>query len=260
MKDPVILTFVLLFGLAFGSFINVLIYRLPRNESLVRPKSKCPECGTAIKFYDNIPVLSYIILRGKCRNCGKTISLRYPLIEILSGLLMTFAIFRFGFTVKGIEVAFLSLVLLAIFFIDLDFTIIPNSLTLPGIPIGLAVSFIPGAMIGWTQSLIGLAVGGGVFFIVGFLGELVFKKEALGFGDVKYAAMVGAFLGWKNLLLMLIIASFLGSVIGIAMILASRDKKKSTYIPFGPFLTVGAWISIYFGDMIVRAYLNLIGV
>lgn len=259
MKDPVILFFVFIFGVAFGSFINVLIYRLPRKESLIKPASKCPSCGAGIRFYDNIPIVSYLVLRGKCRNCNNKISLRYPLVEIMAGLLAVFAVYSFGFSVKGIEVAVLSLVFLAIFFIDLDFTIIPDSITYPGIPIGLAVSFIPGAMVGWVHSIIGLVVGGGAFMLVGLLGELIFKKEALGFGDVKYAAMVGAFLGWKKLLLMLIIASFLGSVIGIALILASRKKKESTYIPFGPFLTVGALISIYFGEIIIRAYLRLIG-
>lgn len=260
MKDPVILLFVFIFGVAFGSFVNVLIYRLPRKKSLIKPASKCPSCGAPIRFYDNIPVISYLILRGRCRHCKSRISLRYPLVEILAGLLAASAIFYFGFSIKGIEIAVLSLAFLAIFFIDLDFTIIPDAFTIPGIILGLAVSFIPGAIVGWKHSLIGLAVGGGAFLLVGFLGEFIFKKEALGFGDVKYAAMVGAFLGWQNLLLMLIIASFLGSVIGIALIIASRKKRESTYIPFGPFLTVGALISVYFGETIIRAYLHLIGV
>jgi leader peptidase (prepilin peptidase)/N-methyltransferase len=259
MKDPVLLFLVFLFGISFGSFINVLVYRLPLGESLIKPPSKCPHCGTAIKFYDNIPLISYAVLRGRCRSCEARISLRYPLVEILAGLSVTFAIYSFGFTFRGVEAAVLSLALLAIFFIDLDCTIIPNAITYPGIVLGLLLSLVPGTMIGWKQSLIGMAVGGAAFLLVGFLGEIIFKKEALGFGDVKYAAMVGAFLGWKNLLLMLVIASFLGSVVGIALILAGGKKKKSTYIPFGPFLTVGAWISIYFGETIIRAYLNLVG-
>ena len=260
MKDPVILALVFLFGISFGSFLNVLIYRLPLKKSLLKPPSNCPNCETAIRFYDNIPLLSYIILRGKCRKCGHKISLRYPLVELLSGGLTVYAMYCFGFTIKGMEVAVLSLLFLAIFFIDLDHTIIPDIFTLPGIILGLAVSFIPGAIIGWKYSLIGIAVGGGAFMIVGLLGQLIFRKEALGFGDVKYAAMVGAFLGWKNLILMLIIASFLGSVIGIALILLSGKKGKPTYIPFGPFLTVGAWIAIYFGDDLIRAYLRLVGI
>ena len=260
MKDPVILFLVFLFGISFGSFLNVLIYRLPLKISLINPPSKCPGCDAGIRFYDNIPIVSYLILRGRCRSCGMRISPRYPIIEFLSGLLAVYAIFRFGFTIKGIEVAFLSLIFLAIFFIDLDHTIIPDVFTIPGIIIGFAVSMLPGAIIVWEQSLIGIAVGGGGFALVGILGRLIFRKEALGFGDVKYAAMVGAFLGWKNLVLMLIIASFLGSVIGITLILLSSKKGKSTYIPFGPFLTVGAWIAVYFGRDLIRAYLQLVGI
>jgi len=260
MKDPVILTLVFLFGISFGSFLNVLIFRLPRKESLVKPPSKCPDCGSRIRFFDNIPIISYIILGGKCRRCKKSISLRYPFIEILSGLLTVFAIYSFGFSIKGIEAAYLSLIFLAIFFIDLDYTIIPDVFTLSGIVIGFAVSLFPDSIIGWKHSLIGIAVGGGAFTLVGILGEFIFKKEALGFGDVKYAAMVGAFLGWKNLVLMLIIASFLGSVIGISLIYLSGKKGKSTYIPFGPFLTIGAWISIYFGEYLIEAYLDLVGI
>jgi len=259
MKDPVILLLVFLFGISFGSFLNVLIYRLPAKKSLIRPPSKCPRCESRIKFYDNIPILSFIILGGKCRHCKQRISFRYPLVEMLAGLFSVIAIYNFGLSVQGLEVAYLSLLFLAIFFIDLDHTIIPDIFTLSGIAIGLAVSFIPGAMIGWKQSLIGIAVGGGSFFLVGTVGEFIFKKEALGFGDVKYAAMVGAFLGWKNLMLMLLIASFLGSVIGLALIYFKKKKGQPTYIPFGPFLTVGAWVSIYFGDALIRAYLSLVG-
>jgi leader peptidase (prepilin peptidase)/N-methyltransferase len=260
MKDPVILILVFLFGISFGSFLNVLIHRLPLKKSLVNPPSECPKCGSRVRFYDNIPIVSYIILGGKCRHCKKNISLRYPLIEVLSGLLTVYAFYSFGFSVKGIEVACLSLIFLAIFFIDLDHTIIPDVFTLPGIIIGFVISLVPGAIIGWKHSLIGIVVGGGAFLLVGIIGQIIFKKEALGFGDVKYAAMVGAFLGWKNLILMLIIASFLGSIIGISLIYLSGRKGKSTYIPFGPFLTVGAWIAIYFGEDLIRAYLKLVGI
>lgn len=260
MKDPVILIVVFWFGISFGSFLNVLIYRLPAGKSLIRPPSKCPHCESRIKFYDNIPIISYIILGGKCRRCKKSISLRYPFIEILSGLLTVYAIYSFGFSVKGIEAVLLSLAFLAIFFIDLDHTIIPDVFTIPGILIGLALGFLPGAIVGWQQSLIGIAVGAGAFILVGIMGRIIFKKEALGFGDVKYAAMVGAFLGWKYLLLMLIIASFLGSIIGIAIIYLGGKKGKSTYIPFGPFLTVGAWVALYFGDDLIKAYLKFVGI
>ena len=179
-------------------------------------------------------------------------------MELAAGLLAVFSFWHFGLTLKGIEAAFLSLLFLAVFFIDLDFRIIPDSFTLPGIPLGLAVSFIPGAFVGWQGSLIGIVVGGGAFYLVGTLGELLFKKEAMGFGDVKLAAMMGAFLGWQNLLLILVLASFLGSAVGISLILLSRRKAKSTYVPFGPFLVSAAVIAIYLGETIIGMYMKFV--
>lgn len=260
MKDPVVLVPVFLFGTIFGSFINVLIYRLPRNKSIVSPPSSCPRCGSRIEFYDNIPLLSYIILGGKCRRCGQPISIRYPAVELLAGLLAVAAIYRFGLNAAGFEAVLLSFMFIAIFFIDLEFTIIPDVFTIPGMVIGLGASLLPGSLIGWSQSLVGLLVGAISFFLVGMLGRLLFRKEALGFGDVKFAGMLGAFLGWQSLILTLILASFLGSVIGIAIIVLSGRKGKSTYIPFGPFLVAGALIAMYFGNTMIRAYLHLIGV
>jgi leader peptidase (prepilin peptidase)/N-methyltransferase len=260
MKDPIFLVPVFLFGIVFGSFINVLIYRLPRNKSIVRPGSSCPHCGGKIAFYENIPLISYVMLLGKCRHCRQPISIRYPAVELLTGLLAVTAIYRFGPGVAGFEAILLSFLFIAIFFIDIDFTIIPDFFTIPGIIIGLGISLLPGSLVNWSQSLIGLLVGGITFFLVGALGQLLFRKEALGFGDVKFAGMLGAFLGWQNLILVLILASFLGSVVGIATIVLSGRKGKSTYIPFGPFLVAGALIAMYFGDAIIRAYLDLIGV
>ncbi len=259
MQNSFMLLAVFLYGIVLGSFLNVLIYRLPRKLSIIRPRSKCPQCSSKIKFYDNIPIFSYVILRGKCRTCRGRISFRYPAVEALAGILSVVALFHFGITLRGFEAIFLSFVFIAIFFIDLDFTIIPDVFTLPGVIIGFGVSFLPGGFVNWSQSLIGLLVGGGVFLLVGMLGEFIFKKEALGFGDVKFAAMLGAFLGWQNLILILIIASFLGSVIGIAMIYFARKKGKSSYIPFGPFLVAGALIAMYFSNVIIRAYLDFIG-
>jgi leader peptidase (prepilin peptidase) / N-methyltransferase len=255
MHDPVLLSVAFIFGICFGSFLNVLIYRLPLEKSLIKPGSHCPKCNTPIKFYDNIPVLSYLILGAKCRKCKAPISIRYPLVEALAGALVVLAFFHFGFTVKGFEAALLSLLFIAIFFIDLEHYIIPDSLDLPWILIGLGISIIPGALVGWLDSLIGIVVGGGVFFLVMWLGEKVFKKEAMGFGDVKFAAMLGAFIGWKYLLLVFVLASFIGSVVGVTLILISRRRDKSTYVPFGPFLVVAALTTIYFGDEIINAYL-----
>lgn len=260
MKDPIFLFPVFLFGIVFGSFINVLIYRLPRDKSIVRPGSSCPQCGGKIAFYDNIPLISYVLLLGKCRHCRQPISIRYPSVEFLTGILAATAVYRFGLSVAGFEAILLSFLFIAIFFIDIDFTIIPDVFTIPGMIIGLGISLLPGSLVNWSQSLIGLLVGGITFFLVGALGQLLFRKEALGFGDVKFAAMLGAFLGWQNLILILILASFLGSIVGIAAIVISGRKGKSTYIPFGPFLVVGALIAMYFSDAIIRAYLDLIGI
>jgi leader peptidase (prepilin peptidase)/N-methyltransferase len=259
MHDPVLLAFVFLFGISFGSFFNVLIYRLPAQKSLLKPPSHCPKCKNKIRFYDNVPLLSFLILRGKCRHCGARISWRYPAVEILAGILVVLAIYRFGFSIKGFEAALLSLLFVPIFFIDLEHWIIPDSLDLPWIPIGLAAGFLPGAFVNWSGALIGALVGGGVFFLIMWLGKIVFKKEAMGFGDVKLAAMLGAFMGWKNLLLVLIMASFLGSLVGVALIIVSRkQEQRATSVPFGPFLVTATLIAIYFGDGIISAYLNFI--
>jgi leader peptidase (prepilin peptidase)/N-methyltransferase len=259
MHDPVILAIIFIFGACFGSFLNVLIYRLPQEgASLIKPGSHCPKCSAPIKYYDNIPILSFIILGGHCRSCTAPISFRYPLVEALAAVLAALSIFHFGFTLRGLEAVFLSLVFIAIFFIDLDHTIIPDFLTLPGIMIGIGVGFMPGAFVNWIEALIGLAVGGGVFYIVGTLGQVVFKKEAMGFGDVKLAAMMGAFLGWQNLLFILILASFLGSVVGLTILFLSGDKRNSTYVPFGPFLVAAALAAIYFGSAVIQAYLRFV--
>ncbi len=258
MHDPVILIFVFLFGISFGSFFNVLIYRLPLDKSIWHPPSHCPKCNKPIKFYDNIPLLSFLILGGKCRSCGTTISLRYPAVELLTGLLAVIAIYYFGFTARGLEAALLSLLFVPIFFIDLEHWIIPDSLDLPWIIVGLALGFVPGAFVGWKAALLGAVAGGGLFFAIMWLGKILFRKEAMGFGDVKLAAMLGAFLGGWNLLLIMILASFLGSVVGIALIVFSRGKERTTYVPFGPFLVGASLITIYFGNSIISAYLNFI--
>jgi leader peptidase (prepilin peptidase) / N-methyltransferase len=258
MHDPFILALVFLYGISFGSFLNVLIYRLPHGKSLLRPPSHCPKCNNRIKFYDNIPIISFIILRGRCRHCHNKISWRYPLVEALTGILCVIAIYHFGFTIRGLEAVLLTLLFVPIFFIDLDLWIIPNSLDIPWILVGIALSFFPGAFVGWKGALIGAVVGGALFALVMWLGKIVFKKEAMGFGDVKLAAMLGAFLGAVNILLIMVLASFLGSIIGICMIIFSRKEGKTTYVPFGPFLVAAALITIYFGDTIISVYLNFV--
>jgi leader peptidase (prepilin peptidase) / N-methyltransferase len=258
MHDPFILAIVFLYGISIGSFLNVLIYRLPHGKSLLRPPSHCPKCNNPIKFYDNIPIISFIILRGRCRQCHDKISWRYPLVEALTGILCVIAIYYFGFTIRGLEAVLLTLLFVPIFFIDLDLWIIPNSLDIPWIPVGIALSFLSGAFVSWKGALLGAVVGGALFALVMWLGKIVFKKEAMGFGDVKFAAMLGAFLGAINILLIMVLASFLGSIIGICMIIFSRKEGKTSYVPFGPFLVAAALITIYFGETIINAYLNFI--
>ena len=225
--------------------------------------SRCPACGKPIKPWHNIPLLSFILLRGRCAYCGARISRRYPLIELLCGLLFLFAYYRayllqdnLGLLLTGL---YLSAVFLAIFFIDLDSQIIPDSLSLPGIVLGVVATFLPGAKLTWLDSLIGLAAGGLLFLLVAVMGDKIFKKESMGGGDIKLAAMIGAFVGWQGIILVLIMASFLGAFIGGGALLFAEDKEAARTIPFGPFLVSSALITFYWGADIISAYLRFIG-
>lgn len=243
---------VALFGMLFGSFLNVCIYRIPRGESIAFPASHCPNCQHPIKPYDNIPVVSFLWLRGKCRSCNAAISWRYPMVEALTGVLFWYIVHRYSFTWAALAYTVFTALLIAISFIDLDHMIIPDVLSLPGIALGIAASFVIPRP--WYDSLIGLFVGGGMIWIVGSLGELVFKKEAMGGGDVKLMAMIGAFLGWKMVLLTIFFASLIGAIIGIAMKLATGNE----YIPFGPFLSAGALCALFFGEKFLQWYLTFL--
>ncbi|MEO5357326.1 MAG: prepilin peptidase [Nitrospirae bacterium YQR-1] len=250
------------FGLVIGSFLNVCIYRLPIEKSIVSPLSSCPHCHSFIRPWDNIPVLSYIILWGKCRNCKESISLRYPLIELLNALLYVFTLYKFQATPHSIfYMAFLS-ALIIIIFIDFDHMIIPDVITIPGAIAGvIAASFIlpdvfnPALRLGFVNSLIGLGVGFGIFYTIAFLGEKILKKEAMGGGDIKMMAMTGAVLGWKAVLLATFAGSFIGSVYGISVIIV-KGRDWQSKIPFGPFLAIGTLISLYFGRELLFLYLN----
>jgi leader peptidase (prepilin peptidase)/N-methyltransferase len=253
--NTVTLILVIIVGLALGSFANVCIYRIPKKKSILFPSSFCPKCGKGIRFYDNIPILSYLILRGRCRDCGTRIPLQYPLVEFLTAALVTLAYLRFGlswdFAARGI----LIIVMILTFFIDLKHRIIPDTLTLPGVALGFLMSFLVSSP-SVLNSLLGIAVGGGMFYLAAVLGELLFKKESMGGGDIKLAMMLGAFLGWQNILLILLISSFLGSLIGGLALLFSKDVKQTRTIPFGPFLALGAVIAMFLGDSIISAYLR----
>lgn len=246
--------FVFFFGAVVGSFLNVCIYRLPRRESVVFPSSRCTGCGSRIRWYDNIPVISYLVLRGRCRSCAASISLQYPVVELINGLLTFFLFLKFGLSPTfGILFLFCS-ASVVITFIDLEHQIIPDVISLPGIIVGFAASFfLP--WLGWQASLIGIVAGGGSLLLVAYGYELIAKKEGMGGGDIKLLAMMGAFLGWRAVLFILFASSLIGSIVGITLMLAQKKDSKLA-IPFGPFLASGAILYIFFGRQIITWYLS----
>ncbi len=253
---------VFIFGLITGSFLNVCIYRIPRNFSIIWPASRCPSCNVPIKFYDNIPILSYIFLGGKCRYCNKNISLRYPFVEFLNGFLYVIIINRFGFEWHRIFYFIFCSALIVITFIDLDFQIIPDRITLPGILIGFITGsfllpdpFMKSSALGWKSSIIGSVTGFVLYTLIAFAGSKIFKKEAMGGGDIKMMAMVGAVIGWKGIILTTFLGSLTGSIAGIISMII-RGREKGSLIPFGPFLAFGSIISLFYGQEILLWYLG----
>lgn len=238
-----------------GSFLNVCIYRLPRRQSVVAPRSYCPNCKEPIQWYDNIPILSYLILRGRCRRCKGRISLRYLIVEILTASLFLLLYLFFGFSPRFFAYATMAGALIISTFVDLETQEIPDEVTLSGIVIGLIASLVSPAVVGeavaWKgclASALGALAGGTSIYLMGFLGELVFKKEAMGGGDVKLLAMIGAFLGWRLALLVFFIAPLFGSVVGIVM----RIREGSETIPYGPYLSLAALVAVFWGEKILQ--------
>jgi leader peptidase (prepilin peptidase)/N-methyltransferase len=257
--------FVFALGLIIGSFLNVCIYRIPRDKSVVAPSSRCTSCGNPIKFYDNIPVLSYIVLRGRCRFCSEKLSIRYPVVELINAVLYMVIFERFGFNSPWVLLAYCIFVssLIVIFFIDLEHQIIPNSITLPGIPIAVILGavilpdpFSPMDRLGWQASIIGCLAGGGSFYLVAVIGKALLKKDAMGGGDIKMMSLVGGLLGWKAIILTTFIGSLLGSVIGVSLILI-KGREWGARIPFGPYLALGSLASLFWGNDILTWYLNI---
>jgi len=225
-------------GAAVGSFLNVLICRLPESQSIIFPSSHCPKCKHRIRFYDNIPIISYLVLRGRCRDCHEKISFRYPAVEAITAVISLFLFLKFGISLKYLFAFLFSSALIVITFIDFDHQIIPDVITLPGIPIFflVAVFFMD---VPFLDALLGILIGGGVLFAIAFLYEIITKREGMGGGDIKLLAMLGAFLGWKSLFFILFVSSLLGAVVGISLMIAKgRDMKYA--VPFGPFLSVAA--------------------
>jgi leader peptidase (prepilin peptidase) / N-methyltransferase len=245
---------IFIFGLVLGSFLNVCIYRLPREESIINPSSHCPECKAPIRWHDNIPVLSYIFLKGKCRFCKFPISPRYITVEILTAVLLLLAYIMFGVGLKFFIYSTLFCALIIAAFVDFKYQIIPDEVTYTGMILGLAFSlFYPslqGASVwymGLLNSASGLLAGGVSIYLTGVVGQMIFKKEAMGGGDVKLMAAIGAFLGFKYVLLVFFMAPFFGSVVGIIM----KLKYKIEVIPYGPYLSLATVIVALWGRNIL---------
>lgn len=261
----VVSVFVFVLGAMLGSFLNVCVYRLPRNESVVRPRSKCPKCGNAIAWYDNVPVVSWLVLGAKCRQCSEPISWQYPLVEALTGSLFLAVFWKFGFSIASPVYMALAAGLVLITFVDLTDWTIPDEVTIPGMPIGivcaLAAMAVPNTRLLLDNvylSLAGLVLGGGILYLLDKISLLLLKKRGMGFGDVKLMAMLGAFFGPLGVFLIIMMASLLGSVVGISMILMQRNRPDDTgghYLPFGPYIALGGVLYLFIGPEIVQAYL-----
>ena len=238
-----------LFGLVIGSFLNVVIARLPEGRSIARPPSACPACGAPIRWYDNIPVVSWLWLRARCRSCQASISWRYPAVELLTAVLFLLAVWRFGAALDLVPALLLLATLVAITGIDLDHQIIPDVITLPGIVVGagLSVTLHPGA---WLDAVLGVLVGGGLFLVI-----ILASRGGMGGGDMKLGAMMGAFLGWKLVLLAILLGVFAGGAVAIGL-LATGTKGRKDPVPFGPFLALGGLVSLLWGNSLLAWYLG----
>lgn len=249
--------FAFIFGMVVGSFLNVCICRMPKNESIVSPPSHCPGCSYQIRWYDNIPVLSYLFLRGKCRGCGTHISLQYPMVELLNGTLTLFLFLRFGPTPAFAVLFLFCSALVVITFIDIEHQIIPDEISLSGIVIGFVLSFFLNGHT-WLNSLLGILLGGGSLLLVAYAYQRLTGKDGMGGGDIKLLAMMGAFLGWKAVPFIIFASSLVGSIIGVSIMLFQKKDSKLA-IPFGPYLAFGAVLYIFYGKPLIRWYLSLSG-
>jgi leader peptidase (prepilin peptidase) / N-methyltransferase len=254
--DYLIPVIVFIFGAVIGSFLNVCIYRIPRGKSIIKPGSFCPGCEKPIKFYDNVPILSYIILGGKCRQCGSKIPVRYPFVELLTAVLFLMIYRKCGLIYEmPIQMFFISL-LIVISFIDYDFQIIPDVLSIGGLIAGIIISFMRQGF-PFTDALYGVLVGGGVLFVIAYGYQLITKREGMGGGDIKLLAMIGSFTGVKGVIFALIGGSLIGSLVGIPLMLARKENTKYA-IPFGPFLSLAAVIFLFSGDRLIYGFFNII--
>ena len=274
LPNVVLLLFVAAVGAAIGSFLNVVIHRVPRDESIVFPHSRCPSCGTAIRPYDNIPVISYALLRGRCRACRTPIAARYPAVEALTALLFALVFLRTGLTLAlPFDLLFVAAII-ALVFIDAEHMILPDVITYPGIALAFVARVVvpnlhglsplaDGALAGWPAwavslvgAFIGALVGGGSLWLVGWLWERLRGVEAMGLGDVKMMFMVGAYLGWPLTVLTIFLGVFSGSITGVALMIRKGERDMQMLLPFGIFLGLGAIISLLVGSSIVAWYVS----
>lgn len=239
-------------GALLGSFLNVCIVRLPADQSVIRPSSRCPRCEQPIAWYDNVPVLSWLVLRGRCRRCGEAISWQYPLIELTTAAIWAGSAWWWGLTVTAATGAIFATILLGIAVTDARHYLIPDEYTIGGTIIGLGLS-LAGGYQGLLDAVIGAALGFGLLFIVGVVGRWMFKEEAMGGGDIKMMAMVGTFVGWKGVLLTIFLGALVGSLVFVPLTL-----RKKRLVPFGVFLAVGAAATFLAGDVVIRWYLNFV--
>jgi leader peptidase (prepilin peptidase)/N-methyltransferase len=257
MWEAISLVIIVLFGLCIGSFLNVCIYRLPRQASLFWPPSHCPKCLSTLKVWENIPLLSYLILRGRCSWCNAQISVHYPVVEAMTAALSVLLWQKFGLTPKFfLYLSFFS-AMIANSFIDLEHYLLMDALIIPWLFLGIICSLIGVLPIGGVSSILGALIGAGSLSILVFLSPLIFKKEGMGIGDVKLAASAGAFLGWKGVVLALLFSFILGAGAGLLLVGLGKKRAKD-YIPFGPCLCVGCFLSFLFADSIISWYLEYI--
>jgi leader peptidase (prepilin peptidase)/N-methyltransferase len=263
------------FGLIIGSFLNVCIYRLPRRESIVFPGSHCPNCGKAVRAYDNIPVLSYLLLLGKCRFCRQPISLQYPIVELLTGLAFAACFSQWGLTPPAFVNSLFLCAIIVLVFTDYHHQILPNVLTLPGVIAGILLSPLQSVdyyrdtlsyslagllsstgeeiLLPWAGSMLGALIGGGILYLVATVYKVVRRRQGLGMGDVKMMAMVGAFMGWRLALVTIFLGSFLGSIVGICLVLFG-GRTLQTKLAFGTFLGRAAVLALFYGIELLQWY------
>ena len=247
LPQPLITVTLFIFGLSIGSFANVCIYRLPKKESVVSPASYCTACLVPIRPLDNIPIISYLVLRGRCRDCNNNISVIYPVIEIITALLLLAGFFKFGLTFDFLVYFVLAPTLVIITVVDIKHQIIPDIITLPGLALGLAAGSYS---IGYANSFMGFLLGCGLFYLLAIL-----SNGGIGGGDIKYIAAAGAFVGWQKVLLIIFIGAVLGTFVGLFQI-GFQKKTRKDIIPFGPFLSVATLITLFYGNLLIKLYID----